>query len=334
MENRFIKEYKQDDISFIQVTNKISFVVTFASLGAAIFSIDFLGRPMTYEPKNTMDFLRKNVYHGKTIGRVAGRIEGNELTIDGVTYKLSANEKGNVLHGGSEGFSSREFASRTFVDNNFIHVIYSYLSKDEESGFPGDINLEVHYFVSIIKPELKVEYTCTTNKKCPISLTNHSYFCLGDVNVYDLNLQINASKLVLMNNEDLTIVVSSPVPSYLDFRKLKRIGDEINIPEINQGKLKGYDHILLLDKIDINNPQVKLVNSRFELDIFTDLDTVVFYTDNYDAGFEANNSDENIRRGIALEPQLNPLNNRILNPGDAYKHFITYKFVQKERTTM
>ena len=284
---------------------------------------------MTYSTKNSENFLRKNVYHGKTIGRVAGRIQGDELTIDGATYKLNANEKGNVLHGGSDGFSTKEFASNTFVDNNFIHVIYSYLSKDGESGFPGDVKLEIHYFVSIIKPELKVEYTCTTNKKCPISLTNHSYFCLGDVNVYDLNLQINASKLVLMNNEDLTIVGSSPVPSYLDFRKLKRIGDEINIPEINQGKLKGYDHILLLDKIGINNPQVKLVNSRFELDIFTDLDTVVFYTDNYDAGFEANNSDENIRRGIALEPQLNPLNNRILNPGEAYKHFITYKFVQK-----
>ena len=329
MENRFIKEYKQDDISFIQVTNKIGFVVTFASLGAAMFSIDFLGKSMTYEPKNTRDFLRKNVYHGKTIGRVAGRIEGNELTIDGVTYKLNANEKGNVLHGGSEGFSSREFASRTFIDDNFIHVIYSYLSKDGESGFPGDINLEVHYFVSINKPELKVEYTCTTNKKCPISLTNHSYFCLGETSVDDLNLQINASKLVLMNNEDLTIVGSAPVPSYLDFRKLKRIGDEINIPEINQGKLKGYDHILLLDKVETDNPQVRLVNSKYELDIFTDLDAVVFYTDNYDAGFIANNSDEKIRRGIALEPQLNPLNNRILNPGETYKHFITYRFEQK-----
>ena len=100
-----IKSYKENGLEFIQVSNKLGLEVTLCSLGAAIFSISFLDDFMTYNPKNTQEFLRENVYHGKTIGRVAGRITGNKIVIDGKTYTLDANENGNVLHGGNAAFS-------------------------------------------------------------------------------------------------------------------------------------------------------------------------------------------------------------------------------------
>lgn len=320
-----IKEFKENNLEFIKVKNNAGLEVTFCSLGAAIFSISFSGDFMTYNPKNSREFHRKNVYHGKTIGRVAGRITGNKITIDDKTYILAANEGENVLHGGNGAFSEKVFSSKTYSDNQYTHVVYSYLSKDGESGFPGEATVEVCYLIANDEPSLIVEFNCKVSKKCPISLTNHSYFCLGEKNIDNLKLKVDASKYILMNNNDLTLKETTPVPSYLDFRDFKSLVEDINVKEINQGKLCGYDHILLLDK----NGEVVLESTKYKMNISTDLDTIVFYTDNYDARFEANNSNEILRRGVALEPQLNPLKDRILKPGEEYRHFIKYSFQNK-----
>ena len=320
-----IKEFKENGLEFIKVTNNTGLEVTLCSLGASIFSIDFSGDFMTYNPRNSQEFLRKNVYHGKTIGRVAGRITGDKITIDNKTYLLAANEGGNVLHGGNGAFSEKVFLVKTCFDEKAYHVVYSYLSKDGESGFPGDATLEVHYLIPNNEASLTVEFNCKVNKKCPISLTNHSYFCLGEKNINNLKLKMDASNYVLMNNVDLTLKEAAPVPSYLDFRKSKSLIEDINIKEMNNGKLCGYDHIMLLDK----NGSVELEGTKYKLTISTDLDTVVFYTDNYDAGFVANNSNDKLRRGIAIEPQLNPLKDRILKPGEEFKHYIKYSFQSK-----
>lgn len=326
MEKTIINEFSESSLDFIKVSNNVGLTVTFCSLGAAIFSIDFLGKPMTYQPKNSQEFLRKNVYHGKTIGRVAGRIHGDEITVDGTTYKLAANEAGNVLHGGNGAFSEKVFASKISTDENFISLEYSYLSKDGECGFPGDAFVVVRYTIPFNEPSLNIEYSVKVTKKCPISLTTHTYFCLGDSNLDNLALTINSSKLVLIDDNDLTIKGTGEIPSYLDFRKPKLLVKDINAKEINRGRLCGYDHILLLDE---TNPKVVLENDKFKFLISTDLDAVVFYSDNYDAGFVANNSKDKLRRGIAIEPQLNPLNDRLLKPGQEYKHFIKYSFQAK-----
>lgn len=320
-----IREYKENGLDFIEIANNAGLKVIFCSLGASIFSISFSGDYMTYNPKDSKDFLRKNVYHGKTIGRVAGRIKGSKIIIDGTTYKLDTNEGNNILHGGNEGLSKKVFLVKTYTDDEGSHVVYSYFSKDGESGFPGDAKVEVHYLIANNDSSLTIEFNCKVSKKCPISLTNHSYFCLGEKNINNLILKISASNYVLMNNFDLTLKESVPVPYYLDFKNSKSLIKDINVEEINNGKLHGYDHAMLFDE----NGAISLEGKKYKLDISTDYDCVVFYTDNHDVGFEANNSEDIIRRGIALEPQLNPLKNRILKPGIEYKHFIKYFFKKR-----
>lgn len=320
-----VKEYRENGLEFIQVTNNAGLEVTLCSLGAAIFSITFLGDFMTYNPKHSQEFLRKNVYHGKTIGRVAGRITGNKIVIDRKSYTLDANENGNVLHGGNGAISEQVFNYKINYGSKQTLVTFSYLSKSGESGFPGDAAIEVHYLIANDEPSLSIKFNCTISEKCPISLTNHSYFCLGEKNINNLVLKVDASKYVLMNNNDLTLKEAAPVPSYLDFRNSKSLIEDINVKEINEGRLCGYDHVLLLD----NNGSVTLENTKYKLNISTDLDTIVFYTDNYDAGFEANNSQDKLRRGVAIEPQLNPLEDRILKPTRIYKHYIKYNFQSK-----
>ena len=313
-------------IEFINVTNDAGLSITLANLGAAIFSIKFLGQDMTYQPKNVKDFLRENVYHGKTIGRVAGRIRDGKFVIDGETYQVSVNEGKNTLHGGHGGFSEKYFSSEIFESSKQVEIIYSYVSKDGECGFPGEAKVKVHYYISEKLPDLKVQFECKVDKKCLISLTNHGYFCLGDSNINDFKLRLISSQFVEMDNSDLTLNNSRNVPFYLDFRNKRSVIETIEHPDINNGKLCGYDHVMLLDDVDIKKPQIELSSKHFEVDIYTDFDAVVMYSDNYEAGFEANNSSESIRRGMAIEPQLNPLNDRTLEPGKVFNHFILYKF--------
>lgn len=43
-----------------------------------------------------------STYFGAIVGRVANRISGAQFTLDGVHYKLDANEGKNMLHGNDE----------------------------------------------------------------------------------------------------------------------------------------------------------------------------------------------------------------------------------------
>lgn len=45
-------------------------------------------------------------YFGATVGRYANRISDAKINIDGVEYKLEANDNENSLHSGSNGFLS------------------------------------------------------------------------------------------------------------------------------------------------------------------------------------------------------------------------------------
>ena len=44
---------------------------------------------------------------GATVGRYANRIGGAAFLLNGVEYRLAANEGGNQLHGGAHGFDKR-----------------------------------------------------------------------------------------------------------------------------------------------------------------------------------------------------------------------------------
>ena len=53
------------------------------------------------------DYIGNGAYNGATIGRTSGRIHNATFTIDGKNYHLFKNNGENSLHGGKEGFSSK-----------------------------------------------------------------------------------------------------------------------------------------------------------------------------------------------------------------------------------
>lgn len=324
-----INSYKKDGLEFLEITNNVGMVVTFTSFGGALYSIKLNGEYMTYQAKEVEDFKKENIFNGKCLGRVAGRIKGDKLVIGSKKYKLHANEDGNVLHGGVNAISTKTFSQRVFNTTGHVHVVYTYFSTNGEAGFPGNALFEIHYIVSDDLAKIKVKLLSYVTEKCPISMTSHTYFSLGEGNLKNTSLKINASKVLDINPNDLILGNEMSVPSYLDFRKAKPVLKDIDNKAINVGKLKGYDHAYIFDEVDDEIPQVVMENDKYRLNVFTDFDSTLIYTDNLDLGFEADNSKEKTRRGIAIEPQCNPSKDLILARGDEFSYFVRYEFEKK-----
>lgn len=324
-----INNYKLEGIEFVEITNNVGMSVTFTNFGASIYSIKYDGKLMTYQAKDVKDFLREDVYNGKSIGRVAGRIKGSTLKLGNKTYKLKANEGENVLHGGKNGLSSRVFSTRVFTTTEHVHVVYDYFSDARHSGFPGNALFEVHYIVSNNKPKIKIKLLSYVTEKSPISLTNHVFFSLGEPNLKNTSLQVKASKYLEINPSDLIVGREANVTPCLDFRKMKPILKDIDAKEINQAHLKGYDHYFIFDEHDDEVSKIIMENDKYRLSVFSDFEAGVIYTDNFDPHFEADSSKEKTRRGVAIEPQLNPSKSLIMGMGEEFDHFIRFEFEKK-----
>lgn len=67
-------------------------------------------------------------YFGGIVGRVANRIQNASFTLEGKTYKLDANDRGNTLHGGFDPL----FENNTWsIDEaSPTHVVLKFFSPD------------------------------------------------------------------------------------------------------------------------------------------------------------------------------------------------------------
>lgn len=323
-----IKEYYENNLLFIKVSSE-KFEVTFCNLGASIYSIKYLGKEMLMTPKDSKDYWRDDVYHGKTIGRTPCRIKGNFIEIDGKSYEILANEGENVLHGGAEGLSKKLFDVSVKENANNAKVVFKYASKDKEGGYPGKLNVKVTYDIPNNSPKLKVKFEARTNKPTICALTNHSYFTLGEPSVENLALKIKGSNYLKLNEEDLTPISKEPIFKELNFTRFKAIAKYLHSKKIEKGKSNGYDHYLFFDEPS-KKPQVFLRSENYLLKIKTDFEGVQTYTDNYPDGIKWVNVEGKRNRSIALEPMDNYLNRAVLRPNEKYSRYIEYIFSYKE----
>ena len=178
------------------------------------------------------DYEKSNPYFGALIGRFGNRIAKGKFSLDGTEYTLAKNNDDNHLHGGIKGFDKVVWTATENQTESTASLVLTYLSKDMEEGYPGNLNTKVIYTLTNDN-ELEVAYESTTDKKTIVNLTQHSYFNLsGDFSktILDHAITINADKIIsvdatLIPTGELEIVKNTP----FDFTTPTAIGARIDV---------------------------------------------------------------------------------------------------------
>ena len=277
-------------------------------------------------------------YLGATIGRYGNRIGAGKFTLDSVDYTLATNNGANHLHGGNKGYDAVVWDANQ-IDDQKIEL--SYLSKDMEEGYPGNLTIKVSYQLTEDN-ELKVEYWGVTDKTTIVNLTHHSYFNLhgeGVGDITDHQLLINADKYTpvdegLIPKGVLDEVAGTP----MDFTKLTLIGERIE-NDFEQLKIGlGYDHNWVL-KPNSNglNYAAKVVEplSGRVMKVFTNEPGVQFYSGNFLNGTLIGKGGKTYNHWAALcletqhfpdSPNKLEFPSTVLNPDEEYYSICIYKF--------
>ena len=280
-----------------------------------------------------------NPFFGALVGRYGNRIGKAKFTLGGTTYTLLANNGENSLHGGKVGFNKVIWTAEPFNDAEGVGLKMTYLSKDMEEGFPGNLSVTVYYTLTDAN-EIKIDYEATTDKETVCNLTNHSYFNLNeDGDVLSHVLMINASRFTPVDNGliptgELRGLKGSP----LNFMTPEKIGARINQTADEQIKFgSGYDHNYVLDTKGGYALVAKVFSAEKGrlMEVYSTEPGVQFYTGNFLPGnTKVKGGKLVIRRGgFCLETQHYPdspnkpdFPSTALKPGQKYQTTTIYKF--------
>ncbi len=188
-------------IDLYVLSNKNGVEVAITSYGGAVVSLKVPDRNGKFADVvlgyDSLDgYVNDKSYFGAIVGRYGNRIGHAQFSLDGKTYTLAKNNGENSLHGGIKGFNKAVWAAKELPAKNGQSLELTYLSKDGEEGFPGNLHVRVVYTLTDSN-ELKIEYSATTDKKTVVNLTNHTYFNLagpGSGDILGHQLVIEADK--------------------------------------------------------------------------------------------------------------------------------------------
>ena len=345
-----IKVTDFDSIKLYTLSNRSGMSVKVTNYGAIITSILVadrdgkmadvaLGYNRVEDYMNAVD----KPYFGAVVGRYGNRIAGGKFSIDGETYELAVNNGKNHLHGGIIGFDKVVWDAKPTMGDGWVGLELSYLAKDKEEGYPGNLQVSVTYKLTNGN-ELIVEYRATTDKATPVNLTQHTYFNLkgeGSGTILDHQLMLNATSYTpvdegLIPTGELRPVEGTP----FDFTQAKPIGRDIGQGDQQLEFGLGYDHNFVLDSSG-DKDALTLAARVYEptsgrvLEIHTTQPGIQFYCGNFLDGRLTGKSGRSYlyRGGFCLETQHFPdspnqpsFPSAILQPGQEYSTKTIFKF--------
>lgn len=278
---------------------------------------------------------------GATVGRHANRIGNAVFTLNGKTYPLAKNDGLHSLHSGPDTYYTRLWDAELIADEEGEGVEFSILSPDGDQGMPGNLHISVSYVLTEDN-SVVIEYNGVSDQDTIVNMTNHSYFNLGghgSGTIENELVWIDADYFTfgegpLVTTGEIRSVEGTP----LDFRKFKRIGDEIDAVYEPLNRCGGYDHNFCLKN---TGEEVNLVAKVLDeatgrlMEIFTDLPGMQMYTGNFitESNLGRGNTVYHPRDGVAFETQHYPdainqpnFPSPVVKAGEAFNSVTIYRF--------
>jgi aldose 1-epimerase len=289
------------------------------------------------------DYVKDTPYFGAVVGRYGNRIGGSKFTLDGKTYKLTANDGVNTLHGGLKGFDKLLWTAIPAASGAALQL--SLTSKDGDEGYPGTLQLLVTYTLTD-ENALIVDYLAKADKATPVNVTQHSYFNLAGEGVGTIDnhvMQIHADKYTpvakgLIPTGELASVEGTP----FDFRTPTAIGARIASTHPQMVLGSGYDHNWVINwppgmAADKLAPVVRVTEPTTgrTLEVESTEPGVQFYTGNFLDGHLVGKSNRPyVKRGaFCVETQHFPdspnqpkFPSTIVRPGKDYQSQTVFRF--------
>lgn len=332
-------EFEGMEVYRFNLTNANGNCISIINYGAAIISWEVmdkknLNRNIVAGFDKLDDYLKNDSYMGCIVGRYANRIANGKFKVDDIDYSLTVNNASYHLHGGNKGFD-KVIWHAIINENEVSELILSYLSKDGEEGYPGNLKVKVSYKYTD-EDELEIEYFAETDKPTPVNLTSHGYFNLsGDMtkNILDHSLQINADYYTPVNESFIPTGEFAAVEgTAFDFREMKNIATNFERTE------DGFDHNYILNSSDnalsfagrLMDP-----DNELSLSVLTTEPGLHFYSGNQLTGNLLNRDGKKISKHAALcletqhfpdSPNQPHFPSTILIPGKNYSSKTVYKF--------
>ena len=336
-------------VRIFTLTNKDGLVARVTEYGAILVSMetpDKSGRmaELTHGYDSLEGWLTNTSYFGATVGRFGNRIKDGKFSLDGKEYKLATNNApGGIpchLHGGLKGFDKVVWSGKPTEKNG---VEFTYVSKDGEEGYPGNLTVKVTYSLGEDNV-LHWDAMATTDAPTILNIVQHTYWNLSGDHTTSINdhiLMLNADGYLptdagLIPTGKIDPVAGTP----MDFTRPTAIGERVGA-DFEALKLGGgYDHAWVLK----NEAGMKLAarvqdpKSGRVMEISTDQPAVQFYGGNFLDGKAIGKGGVayGFRTAFALETENFPdapnqpsFPSAVLRPGETYKHAMTFKFSAK-----
>ena len=335
------------DVFLYTLTNASGIKVKITNYGGIITSIlvpDKNGKmgdiALGYD--SLSQYITNNPYFGAIVGRYANRIAKGRFTLNGKTYMLAVNNGNNSLHGGLKGFDKVVWDAREVPRDGKAQLELTYLSKDGEEGYPGNLKVKVTYTLDDYN-SLTTLIEAETDKPTPVNLCNHTYFNLSEADTGILGhiLTLYADQYTEVNSE---LIPTGRLPfvrgTAMDFNNSVAVGERI-------AQVKGgYDHNYVLNWTAWNNRSQKptaltmaaqLYDPRTgrQVEILTTQPGIQFYSGNFLDGTIKGKGGKVYAKhyGLCLETQHFPdspnqptFPNTILEPGKKFSETTVYKF--------